>query len=519
MRYQFMIRTADLSFNHPYGLAVMIKKSLLFLLGLLLLLVATVGINTLRKTSRQLQVPSLTPLQIDKVAAADRLAQTVRLRTVSSRDDANLNADQFRQLHAFLQAKFPLIKDKLKREEVADLSLLYTWEGSDPKAQPILLMAHQDVVPIAPGTESDWQLQPFAGEVKDGYIWGRCSWDDKGNLMSEMEAVEMLLSSGFKPKRTVYLAFGADEEVGGMRGAAKIAALLKERKVHLDFVIDEGLLVLDGVMPGLKQPAALIGVAEKGYLSVVLKMSATPGHSSMPPKQGTSAIAMMSAALKRLDDEQLPGGIRGVAGELFDTLAPEMGGLSRVALSNLWLFGPLVQKQLEGAASTNAMLRTTTALTIVNAGNKENVLPGRAEATVNFRILPGDTKEQVMEHMRSKVAQATQSEAFELLALPGAVNSSKVAPTDSAQYKLLNKTIREVFPDALVAPGLMVAGTDSIHYGEISEHVFKFSPVRANSEDLKRFHGTNERLGVDNYADAIRFYHRLIGELAVASIE
>ena len=496
----------------------MIKKSLLLIVGALLVLIAALAINTLRKTSRQLQVPALAPLAIDKPAAADRLAQVVRISTVSSRNDAQLNADKFRQMHALLQAKFPLIHAKLKREEVGGLSLLYTWQGSDAQAQPIMLMAHQDVVPVAPGTEGDWQVPPFAGEVKDGFVWGRGSWDDKGNLMSQMEAVEMLLASGFAPKRTVYLAYGADEEVGGLRGAAKIAALLAERKVHLDFVIDEGLLVLDGVMPGLKKPAALIGVAEKGYMSVVLKMSATPGHASMPPKPGTSAIAMMSAALKRLDDEQLPGGIRGVAGEMFEALAPEMSGFSRVALSNLWLFGPVVQKQLEGAGSTNAMMRTTTALTIVNAGNKENVLPGRAEATVNFRILPGDTKEQVMEHMRSKVAQATGSSSFELLALPGAVNSSKIAPTNSAQYAVLNKTIREIFPDALVAPGLMVAGTDSIHYGPISEHIFKFSPVRANAEDLKRFHGTNERLGVDNYADAIRFYHRLISEVSAAPL-
>ena len=263
----------------------MIKKSLLFIVGALLLLIAAVAINTLRKTSHQLQVPALAPLAIDKPAAADRLAQIVRLSTVSSRDDAQLNADKFGQLHALLQAKFPLIHAKLKREEVAGLSLLYTWQGSDPQAQPIMLMAHQDVVPIAPGTEGDWQVPPFAGEVKDGFVWGRGSWDDKGNLMSQMEAVEMLLASGFAPKRTVYLAYGADEEVGGLRGAAKIAALLAERKVHLDFVIDEGLLVLDGVMPGLKKPAALIGVAEKGYMSVVLKMSATPGHASMPPNQ------------------------------------------------------------------------------------------------------------------------------------------------------------------------------------------------------------------------------------------
>ncbi len=495
----------------------MIRKGLLGVLAVLLLVVTVLAVNTLRKSSRQMDVPVLAPVAVDEAGASARLGEAVRLRTVSSREDANLNADQFRQLHNLLQTRFPKAHAALKREIIGDLSVLYTWEGSNPTVSPILLLAHEDVVPVAPGTEGDWQIEPFSGEVKDGFVWGRGSWDDKGNLMSQMEAVEMLVASGYKPERTVYLAYGADEEVSGARGAARIAAVLKDRKVHLDFVIDEGLLVLDGVVPGLSRQAALIGVAEKGYLSVVLKMAATPGHSSMPPKKGTSAIAMMSAALKRLDDEQLPGGLRGVAGEMFDTLAPEMDPFSRVALSNLWLFGPVVQKQLESSASTNAVLRTTTALTIVNAGNKENVLPGRAEATVNFRILQGDTKEQVMGHVRTQVSQAVGgNDTFELLALPGAVDASKVAPTDSHQYRLLNKTVREVFPGVVVAPGLMVAATDSIHYGQISDHIFKFSPVRANAGDLKRFHGTNERLSVANYAEAIRFYHRLISEGAKA---
>jgi carboxypeptidase PM20D1 len=227
-------------------------------------------------------------------------------------------------------------------------------------------------------------VPPFSGEVKGGYVWGRGSWDDKGNLIAQMEAVEMLVASGFKPRQTIYFAYGHDEEVSGQRGAVEIAKLLQSRGVKLEFVLDEGLLITDGIMPGLAKPAALIGIAEKGYLSVVLKVPATPGHSSMPPPKGSSAIGMMSAALRRLDDEQLPANIRGVAREMFETLAPEMGGFQRVALSNLWLFGPVVQAQLEKGASTNAMLRTTTALTVVKAGNKDNVLPGLAEAVVNF---------------------------------------------------------------------------------------------------------------------------------------
>ncbi|MBS0599119.1 MAG: M20 family peptidase [Burkholderiaceae bacterium] len=494
----------------------MIKKILLAVLAAVLLLAAAVAVNTVRKGSRQLSVPPLPPLAIDENAVAQRLAQAVRLKTVSSASDAQLNADQFEALHALLEKQFPLVHARLKREVVGGLSLLYTWPGSDPQAKPILLMAHQDVVPIAPGTEGDWQQPPFSGAVADGYVWGRGSWDDKGNLLSQLEAVELLLKSGWQPPRTVYLAYGADEEVSGQRGAAQIAALLKSRGAQLDFVIDEGLLVLDGVMPGLKQPAALVGIAEKGYMSVQLTVSATPGHSSMPPPKGSSAIAMMAAALSNLENQQMPAAIRGVAGEMFDTLAPEMSGFSRVALSNLWLFGPLVQRQLEGAGSTNAMLRTTTALTIVNAGNKDNVLPGRAEATVNFRILPGDTREGVMQHVHGAVDAAVPADHLKLEALPGAKEASKVAPTGSPQYRVLNQTIREVFPDALVAPGLMVAATDSIHYEPISDHIFKFSPVRANGEDLKRFHGTNERLAVKNYADAIRFYHRLIMQMAAA---
>ena len=494
----------------------MAKKIAWAVLALLLGLVAVLAINTLRKGSRQLDVPPVPVLAVDEASAAQRLGEAVRLRTISSRSDANLSADQFKQLHALLQAKFPKTHAALKREVVGGLSLLYTWPGSKPELQPILLMAHQDVVPIATGTEKAWSTEPFSGEVKDGFVWGRGAWDDKGNLMAQLEAIEMLVASGYQPERTVYLAFGADEEVGGHRGAEQIAALLKERKVRLDFVIDEGLLITEGIMPGLKAPAALIGVAEKGYLSVVLKMSATPGHSSMPPPKGTSAIAMMSAALKRIDDEQLPGGIRGVADEMFATVAPEMSGFSRVALSNLWLFGPIVQKQLESGAGTNAVMRTTTALTIVNAGNKDNVLPGQAEATVNFRLLPGDTKDMVVERTRALVADATKTDKFELFALPGGAEASKVTPTDSAQYALINRTIREVFPGTLVAPGLMIGGSDSIHFGEISDHIFKFSPVRAGPQDLPRFHGTNERIAISNYVELIRFYHRLLTQGAKA---
>jgi carboxypeptidase PM20D1 len=484
----------------------MIKRIFVALLALVALLVLAVAVNTWRQGSRQIDVPRLAPIALDEQAAAESLSAAIRARTVSSRDDAMLNAGQFEALHAHLQARYPKLHAALTREVVGGLSLLYTWKGSDPAAQPIALMAHQDVVPIAPGTEGDWQAEPFAGTIRDGFVWGRGAWDDKSNLISQMEAVEMLVASGYKPRRTVYLAFGADEEVGGLRGAKAIAELLAKRNVKLDFVIDEGLLITEGVLPGLAPPAAVVGIAEKGFMSLGLGVTATPGHSSIPPPPGTSAIAMMSHALARLDDNQLPAEISGVARAMFETVAPEMSGMNRIAMSNLWLFGPLVKRQLEAGASTNAMLRTTTALTIVNAGNKENVLPGRADAVVNFRLLPGDSLAAVQQHVKTTVA----NDRFEYKVVGGAAEPSRITPTDSASYKLIERSVRELFPGTVVVPGLMVGGTDSKHFEIVSDHIYKFSPVRAKPEDLARFHGTNERVSIANLAELIRFYHRLV---------
>ena len=484
------------------------KRILLILASLLLLVVAVVAVNTLRQGSRQVEVAPAPPPAIDAEAVADKLAGAIRFQTISSRDDPGLNEGEFRKLHAYLEQRFPLVHSKLRREFVGGLSLLYTWQGSDAQAKPIALMAHHDVTPIAAGTEDRWEVPPFAGVVKDGYVWGRGAWDDKGNLVAQLEAVEMLLASGFQPKQTIYLISGADEEVAGLRGAAQIVKLLQERGVRLDFVIDEGLVITDGVIPGLAAPAALVGIAEKGYVTVQLTVATAPGHGSMPPPPGTSAIAVMSAALQRIDQEQFPAALKGVARELFSTLAPEMKGMQRVALSNLWLFGPLVEAQLAKAPSTNAMMRTTTALTIVHAGNKSNVVPGQAEAILDFRILPGDTRESVLQHVRSKVGPEV-----EVKAVGGSTEPTPITSTDTASYRLLERTVRSIFPGVVVAPALYIAGSDSQHFVPVADSIYRFSPVRAKPEDLPRLHGTNERLAVSNLAELVHFYHQLLRDL------
>jgi carboxypeptidase PM20D1 len=489
-------------------------RKLLALLGVVVLALAlAVGAKTLLTPSKQLAVAAASPVRVDAAAVAARLGAAVRFKTIASVDDADANAAEFTGLHALLQASFPKAHAVLQREVVGKYGLVYTWPGTDPKAAAIGLMAHQDVVPIAPGTEGDWQQPPFSGVLNGGFVWGRGAWDDKGNLMSILEAVELLAGAGFQPRQTIYLIFGQDEEILGERGAAQIATLFRQRGIHLQFVLDEGLLITDGVLAGLNQPAALIGVAEKGYLSVQLTASATPGHSSMPPPQPElSAIGMMSAALARLEDRQMPLSVRGLSQEMFETLAPEMSGANRVFLSNLWLFKPLIEQQLKKAASTNASLRTTTALTVFNAGNADNVLPGRANATVNFRLLPGDTSDAVIAH----VADTVKNPAIKIEKSPGFSEASKVAATDAAGFQLINKTLRQLHPDVIVAPGLMIGATDSRHFDGIADNIYKFSPVRAKLEDLKRFHGTNERISTDNYVELIQFYHQLISNSAPA---
>ena len=486
----------------------MIKRALLVLLLALFGLAVVIAGNTWRTPSRQLQVPAVQKVSVDATAVAERLSGAIPIRTVSSFEAGQSNGEEFRKFHAYLAQKFPRLHATLKKEVVGDNALLYTWSGSDPAAKPIALMAHQDVVPIAPGTEKAWEVDPFSGQIKDGFVWGRGTWDNKGNLLAQMEAVEMLVASGFQPRQTIYLVAGDDEEVSGLRGAKPIAELLKSRGVQLDWVLDEGLLVTEGVLAGLDKPAALIGLAEKGYGTFFLSLDTPPGHSSMPPSR--TAIGSMSAALARLEAHPMPAAIGGVAGEMFATLAPEMSGFNRVALSNLWLFGPVVQGQLEKGVSSNAMLRTTTALTIVRAGNKDNVLPGRAEAAVNFRVLPGDTLASVEAHIRNTVA----NDAITIKQYPGNSEPSPVSPIESTGYRTIAQSVRQTFPDAIVAPGLMIAATDSRHFAILSDAVYRFSPVRARGEDLPRFHGTNERISIANYVEMIQFYHQLLRNTA-----
>ncbi len=267
------------------------------LLGVIALVAAVLGgalvIGFLRSVSRQIDVAAAAPMQIDVDAATQRLSRAIRHRTVAPVDLAS--QAEFERFHAFLIESFPALHKRLARETINQHSLLYTWQGREPKLKPILLMAHMDVVPVDPASEKSWTHAPFSGQIAGDYIWGRGSMDDKASLMAILEAVEQLLTEGFQPARTIHLAFGHDEEIGGHNGAAQIAATLAARNVQLDYVLDEGMNILSGIIDGVSAPVALIGIAEKGYLSIELSAAAAGGHSSIPPQD--NAIGRISRAL------------------------------------------------------------------------------------------------------------------------------------------------------------------------------------------------------------------------------
>ncbi|HEX8694405.1 MAG TPA: M20 family peptidase [Longimicrobium sp.] len=480
-------------------------KRLLLLPGSVL--VALLAVVAVRTASFKAAEPAVAPAPVATVpaGAAERLAGAIRIPTISHENPAAFDAAAFRALHAYLQAQFPRVHSRLRRETVATHSLLYTWQGSDPSLAPILLMGHLDVVPVEPGTEGKWRESPFGGRIADGFVWGRGAIDNKMTVLGTLEAVEMLLGEGFRPARTVYLAYGHDEEVGGTRGARQVAALLRSRGVRLEMVLDEGGVIGDGILPGVSAPTALVGIAEKGFVSVELSTRAAGGHSSLPPRR--SAIGILGAAVARLEENPMPARIDGPTRQLFERVGPRFPLAQRAAFANLWLTRPLVVGKLEDTPTTNAMVRTTAAATIFQAGTKENVLASRARAVVNFRILPGDSVAGVVEHVR----RAVDDPRVEIRRGGGfSAEPSPVSATGSASFRTLERTIRSVFPEAVVAPYLVVVVTDSRFFGDLSPNVFRFLPVRLAPADLQRMHGTNERIAVADYERAIRIYRQLI---------
>ncbi|HEY2734532.1 MAG TPA: M20 family peptidase [Polyangiales bacterium] len=441
----------------------------------------------------------------DERRIAEHLSQAIRIQTISHQDASADDHAQFAALRSFLSATYPRLHTALAHEQIGGDGLLYVWPGRDPKATPILLLAHQDVVPVEPGSEARWTHPPFDGAIADGFVWGRGALDDKGPLIGLFEAIESLLAEGFQPQRTVYLASGFDEEVGGAQGALAIARELSRRNMHFSWVLDEGGSATQGIVPFIERPIVAVSVAEKGYVSVELVAHGEGGHSSAPPAR--TSVGLLAAAIVRLEDSPFEPRLLPIVRDNLETYAPEMPLLQRVALTNLWLTSPLVLRELARRRESNPSVRTTTAPTMLSAGVKENVLPESAHAIVNFRILPGESSAEVVDRVRRVIADRhVDATRLRRTVAEPAPQSSTTGPG----YRALRDAALAIFPDAIATPGMTYGLTDSRHFLAIADDVYRFVPRLMLASDMKRMHGTDERASLTSLGLMVEGYRRIL---------
>lgn len=436
---------------------------------------------------------------VDARLVAEHLGEAIRIQTVATGDGNPPEPSTLDTLQAWLARTYPRVHT-LPCQRFNQHALLFTWTGQNTSLAPVLFYAHQDVVPADPNTESEWTHPPFSGAVVDGYVWGRGALDMKDQLVALMEAAETLLARGWQPERTIYLALGFDEEVGGLSGAGAVAAHLKSQGVRLAALLDEGGFILRNVVPGVKVPAALIATGEKGYLTVRLAVTRPTGHSSSPPRH--TAIGVLAQAITRLESHPMPAHPERVAAMILGLGSAAPYGL-RLIFSNLWLFSGIVKPMLSARPQTDASMRTTTAITMVAGGIKDNVLPCEASALANFRLQPGDSIPGVLDHIRRVIAD--ERVRVELIAGKG-WEAPPVSPATDPAFRALAGSIRQVFGPIPATPYLMPGATDSRHFSELCKNIYRFAPVRLESEDLTRVHGINERIGVENLAEMTRFF-------------
>lgn len=440
----------------------------------------------------------------DPQALAERLAGALAIPTISRPDPQGGDDDAFRAFHRYLAESFPRLHDRFPPEPVGDHhALLFRWPGTQAAAEPWLIISHQDVVPVATGSEADWTHPPFSGAVADGFVWGRGAIDLKGALMAMLEACEALLAEGFRPQRTLYLAFGADEEVGGQKGAAAIARTLEARGVRPAFSLDEGGAVLTGPLPGLRKPVALIGTAEKRQISLQLTARDAGGHSALPPLQ--TAPARLVRALAVLDRKPLPARLDSPTREMFAYLAPHAAPPYGWMFRNLRLTAPLLQRILVRQPGGNAAARSTATVTRLESGVAGNVIPETATAILDLRLKPTDDAEAVIEKIRDR----TRREGVAVRVLESSP-PARIASLDSAGFRAIGEAVAASLSDAVPAPCLVPNASDSRHFAHLVRDQYRFLPVRLAPEDLARIHGVDERIGIGNYAEMVRFYSALI---------
>lgn len=485
-------------------LGKIIKSVSLVLVSLLLVMILITAINT-PDTDKITSSKNL--LDYSDSSGFLRFSESLKFRVIGN-DDGTMDENsqqQLMKLHAWMRVKYPLLSARADWKIIGDGSVLITLLGKKPNLEAAMFLGHMDVVPVE--DSAMWKYPPFAGQIVGDTLWGRGALDDKNAVISLLEAAEKLIAIGKQPQRNILLAFGHDEETGGKSGAAEIAAYLKQSGTKIGFISDEGFGIMEGIVPGLKQPAAIIGLAEKGYLTLKLKASVAGGHSAWPKQKNT--VAELSAALNRLDNFQFSSRLDGPVSGLFENAAPYMNFGYKFLFSNLWITKPLLKMVLEGGEKTAATIRTTHVTTIVRAGEKENVVPPFAEAIVNFRILPGNNIQEIID----QVTRVIDNDNITITKIGDSYEASPISPNSGLGYDEITATLKDVIPDAVPMPGLVITGTDCKNYTGVCNRIYRFVPYRFNNNNLSGIHGKNEHVSRQSFYEATTFYLNLFSRL------
>ncbi len=481
------------------SLAGKILLSILCILGVFIVITL---IRAVFFTPKKRSIPETKEEKVDSKRAAEHLSGALKIPTVSYPETELVDWSQFERFHKYLEDSYPMIHKNLSKEVVSKASLLYHWKGKNPSLEPIALLSHQDVVPVAPGTEKDWEHSAFEGFNDGEYIWGRGALDMKNHLICVMEAVETLLEEGFEPERDVYLCFGHDEEVvaSDNSGAKSIMETLKSRGVKLDSVLDEGGAILPVNVKGIiNKNLAGIGIAEKGYADFEISVNSRGGHSSQPPKH--TALGAMADVIKDLENHQFKAKMMPFVQQLFSNIGRNVSYPARIVTCNIRLLSPVIKLIMTKIPPAACMVRTTTAVTMSEGSPAANVLPQIASITVNFRQMPGTVTADVEKHIRKVV----RNKDIDVKVLKSK-EASKFSPTDSRAFKVIDELCVAQNPDNIVAPYLVMGGTDACFYEPICDNIYRFAPFLVNTSLLLCTHATNERIPVETLKAGVSFF-------------
>ncbi len=480
----------------------MVGYILLSFAGLLLVFVAVILIRTLRFTPKPLAPAKTERVVLDQEKIVADMVDMIRCKTVSDRDEANVDRAEFAKFEALLPERFPNIYKACTFTKVGKTGLLFHLKGKSDKA-PSVCMAHYDVVPVE---EDTWTKPAFEGIIEDGCIVGRGTLDTKGTLLAVMEALEMLLPQGYIPQNDLYLSFSGEEEIDG-GSCADIVSYLEQKGVKPEFVLDEGGAIVEKVFPGVSKECAVIGIGEKGGLNLKLSLDSKGGHSSTPPVH--TVLGDLSKAVTKIEAKPFDRQLTKPVAEMFDILGRESTFLYRMIFANLWCFLPvldLICKKSGG--ELNAIMRTTVAVTRMEGSKAYNVLPQKGSVGMNIRLLGADT----IDSAKAYIEKVIGNPAIKVEVVNG-MNPSIYSDTSCAGWETLKAAIHDVFPEALVSPYLMMACSDSRHYCRITDKVYRFSAMRLSKEERGMIHGSDERIPIETLCKTVEFYVRLLKAL------